>query len=114
MKNLNSCRVNVMISNMDDSIKFYSDILGLAIVNRYGDHYAELQGPGLMLGLHPTSSKITVGNNITIGFGVKAFDETMSELASEGIDLELEQDGWIRLAYFQDPDKNQLFLAENK
>jgi len=114
MKNLEACRVNVMVSDMDRSIAFYQDKLDLELVNRYGNHYAEIQAPGLLLGLHPTSKKVTTGNNLSIGFGVVEFDATIAELETKGIQFRIEQDDWIRLAYFNDPDNNELFLAERK
>lgn len=114
MKNLKTCRVNVMISNMDRAIEFYQDILDLELINRYGDHYAEIQAPDLLIGLNPTSEKIVNGNNISIGFGVVEFDSTIKELESKGVEFRLEKDGWVRLAYFTDLDNNQLFLAERK
>jgi len=103
-----------MISNMDKAIEFYHDLLGLELVNRYENHYAEIQAPDLLIGLHPTSNKIKFGNNISIGLGVTDFDSTIKELESKGLRFKLEVDGWIRLAYFVDPDKNQLFLAERE
>lgn len=114
MENLNKCRVNVMVSNMDNAVKFYSETLGLELRNRYGDHYAEIQAPGLMIGLHPSSKEITIGNNLSIGFGVFNFDLTIENLKTRGIEFIMEEEGWIRLAYFTDLDNNQLFLAENK
>lgn len=110
----NSCRLNLMISDMDRSIAFYCEVLGMKLINRYGNHYAEVQAPDLLIGLHPKSDQTHYGNNISIGIGVKAFDETMAELQKQGIQCRLENDGWIRLAYFEDPDNNLLFLAENK
>ena len=114
MENLKKCRVNVMVSNMDNAVEFYSVKLGLELKNRYGNHYAEIQAPGLMIGLHPASEKISIGNNLSIGFGVINFDKTIENLNAKGIEFTIEQDDWIRLAYFTDPDNNQLFLAENK
>lgn len=114
MENLKKCRVNVMVSNMDDAIDFYIKKLELELINRYGDYYAEIQAPGLMIGLHPTSDKIIMGNNLSIGFGVVNFDSTIENLKTKGIEFKIEQDDYIRLAYFTDLDNNQLFLAENK
>ena len=114
MENLKKCRVNVMVSNMEESVKFYSETLGLELLNRYGDHYAEIQAPGLMIGLHPSSDKIKFGNNLSIGFGVGEFDATLANLVSKGIEFRMEDEGWVRLAYFTDPDQNQLYIAENK
>ena len=114
MDTLKNCRINAMVSNMDAAVDFYMGKLGLELVNRYDDHYAEIQAPGLMIGLHPTTEKITTGNNLSIGFGVVDFDLTVENLKTKGIEFSINQDDWIRLAHFTDPDNNQLFLAENK
>jgi catechol 2,3-dioxygenase-like lactoylglutathione lyase family enzyme len=114
MKNLKTCRVNVMVSDMDQAIEFYQGKLGLELLNRYANHYAEIQAPDLLIGLHPMSEKTVPGNNLSIGFGVTEFDSTIKDLELKGITFRVEQDGWIRLAHFTDIDKNQLFLAERK
>lgn len=114
METLNHCRINVMVSNMDISVEFYTHILGFKLVNRYGDHYAEIQAANLIIGLHPSSDKTTIGNNLSIGFGVFDFDKTQQHLTEKGINFVMGQDEWIRLAYFSDPDGNQLYLAENQ
>lgn len=114
MKNLKTCRVNVMVSDMDKAVNFYHNTLGLELVNRYGDHYAEIQAPDLLIGLHPSSPKTIHGNNLSIGLGVTNFDATIEDLKSRGVEFTIEQDGWIRLAHFNDPDNNQLFLAERE
>jgi predicted enzyme related to lactoylglutathione lyase len=114
MTKINSARVNVMVADMDKSVDFYTNTLGLKLLNQYGSHYAEIQAPDLLIGLHPKSDKTVVGNNISIGFGVKEFDLLIEQLKSIGIDVIIEVDGWIRLAYFVDLDNNSLFFAENK
>lgn len=103
-----------MVSNMDKAIEFYQGLLGLQLFKRYGDFYAEIQAPDLLIGLHPVSDKVVFGNNMSIGFGVLEFDSTINELEAKGIKFRIEQDGWIRLAYFNDFDNNELFLAERK
>jgi len=103
-----------MVSDMDKAIEFYIEKLGLKLLNHYGNHYAEIQAPDLLIGLHPKSKKTVLGNNMSIGFGVKDFDQQVEALKSQGIAVEIEADGWIRLAYFTDSDNNVLFFAENK
>ncbi len=114
MKSLNQCRVNVMVSDMDDAVKFYVDTLGFDLLNRYGEHYAEIRAANLIIGLHPKGDAVSVGNNLSIGFGVSNFDETIKDLQDRGVTLRIGEDESIRLAHFSDPDGNQLFLAENK
>ena len=103
-----------MISDMDQAIDFYVNTLGLELINRYGNHYAELDANGFMVALHPTTNNVTVGNSVSIGLGVFNFDETIKLLENKGITFSFEQGGYIRLAHFVDPDGNSLFLAENK
>jgi predicted enzyme related to lactoylglutathione lyase len=101
-----------MITDMSLAIEFYTQILELELKNRYGNHYAEIQAPGLLIGLHPVSEKLKIGNNLSIGFGVTDFDTARKNLAEKGIQLREELDGPIRLAHFSDPDKNALYLAD--
>ena len=111
---INNSRINVMVADMDKSIDFYVNKLGLTLLNHYGNFYAEIQAPSLLIGLHPKSDKIIEGNNMSIGFGVKEFDLVIEQLKLKGIDFKMENDGYIRLAHFSDLDNNSLFLAENK
>jgi len=103
-----------MVADMDIAIAFYTQKLGLKLLNHYGPYYAEVKAPDLLIGLHPKSDKTVVGNNMSIGFGVNEFDLAVEQLKTEGIPIETENDGYIRLAHFSDPDNNSLFLAENK
>ena len=100
-----------MVNNMDKAIEFYQGKLGLELLERYGDHYAEVQAPDLLIGLHPASEKTVFGTNMSIGLGVVDFDRTVDQLESKGLQLKITEDN-IRLAYFNDPDGNSLFLAE--
>ncbi len=103
-----------MVSSMDHAIAFYVDTLGLKLLNRYGNHYAELDANGFMIALHPANHRVSYGNNVSVGLGVFNFDDTVKELESKGIEFSFEKGGYIRLAHFNDPDGNPLFLAENK
>ena len=48
----------VYVSNMDTAVRFYSEILGLKLTNRFGNDWATVQvGKTLVIGLHPWSAK---------------------------------------------------------
>ena len=46
------------VRDMDVSIRFYTETLGLALRMRAGDDWAEIDaGPGLVIGLHTCASR---------------------------------------------------------
>ena len=54
MEGLKRTTVTVMVSNLDTAVSFYTEQLGLKLIKRYGEHYAEIETPGFSIGLHPT------------------------------------------------------------
>lgn len=104
--------VTVMVTDMDKAIKFYTDILGLKLINRYGDHWADIEGPGIAIGLHPTTKVINRGDNLQIGLKVPDLDKAVSELEKMGVQFKINDDDQVRLASFNDPDHNILYLVQ--
>ena len=48
----------IFVSNMDAAVQFYTQVLGLKLTNRFGDHWGTVEaGRGLTIGLHPASPK---------------------------------------------------------
>ena len=44
----------VYVSNMDQAVRFYTEVLGLELTNRFGNHWATVRaGKSLVIGLHP-------------------------------------------------------------
>ena len=103
-----------MISGMDEAIHFYTEMLGLELKNRYGDHYAEIDAKGLVIGLHPASDQVKVGDNMSIGFVTDEFDDTLETLKSRDVQCTVTADGWSRIAHFTDTNGNALYLIENR
>ena len=103
-----------MVTDMGRALSFYTETLGLRLVNRYSDHYAEVDANGFMIGIHPGGEDSDYGNNMSIGLGVFNFDDNVRMLKENGVDCTITADGYIRLAHFKDPDGNLLFLAENQ
>ncbi len=46
--------ITMNVKDLDKSISFY-EALGLEVTNRWGNYYAQLTAPGMVIGLHPTS-----------------------------------------------------------
>ena len=110
--------VTVMVSSMKDAIRFYTDTLGLKLKVNYGDNFAQVEGPGSVISLHPVTQngpKAGDSESLSIGFTVDDLDRTMNELRAKGVNFSrVSDDGQVRLAFFSDPDGNPLYLSQSK
>jgi predicted enzyme related to lactoylglutathione lyase len=110
----------VFVSDIDRSIRFYTETLGLALEQRFGDHWASVKAAnGLTIGLHPASEESPAGGkgSITIGFNLdEPIDTVVDRLKKQGVKFtkEIFQDGYSRIAYFADPDGNEFYIIELK
>ena len=109
----------VFVSNMDQAVQFYTQILGLKLTNRFGDNWATVEaGKGLTIGLHPASAKhpapgtkgaIILGMEIT-----ESIDRVVARLAENGVSVKgsIIRDLSGNFATFEDPDGNEFYLWE--
>ncbi len=114
MKSIISSTVTLIVSDLGQSVEFYTNIMGFDLIQRYGEHYAEIQAPDLKIGLHPASDKLKKGNNMSLGFSVKDLDGEVATLEAHGLTVKVVPDGWSRIANFSDPDDNGMFMIEMK
>jgi catechol 2,3-dioxygenase-like lactoylglutathione lyase family enzyme len=108
----------IYVSDMQRSVEFYTGVLGLRLVYRAGDHWAQLDAGGLVIALHPASDRSptpgTLGG-ITVGLSVDVpIVEAIATLAAHGVEVNgpVPGGGGVVLALFADPDGNPLYLAE--
>jgi len=112
-----SLNVTLMVADMDDAVRFYTETLGLDLTFRSGDHWAMVKGPGLTIALHPkgehrAAPDIDRGPGVSIGFEVADLGEARGRLEAKGIDFESANDEFVKLAYFNDPDGTTLYLMQ--
>ena len=109
----------VFVTNMDASIRFYTDVLGLKLTNRFGDAWATLKaGDSLTIGLHPVSplhpAPGTKGS-IVLGLEIDTSIETaVSRLLQHGIAVKgtITRSEPGNFAQLEDPDGNEIYLWE--
>ena len=101
------------VTDMDASIAFYRDTLGLPMVSR--DYVARFDLDGVLIELVrlPPGSVVPGNGNARLCFSVANLQETLEQMHARGIatsDIKNKKGG--KLAFFRDPDGNELCLWE--
>lgn len=112
MIQVQAANVTVMVTDLSRSIDFYVDMLGFKLINRYGNHWADIEGPGIHLGLHPSEKKMIRSENMQIALRVDDLNSAIEFLNDHGITCTAKADGKVKLAPFTDPDGNLLYLVQ--
>ena len=109
----------VFVSNMDNAVRFYTEVLGLRLSNRFGDQWATVDaGKGLTIGLHPASVKHPApGTKGAVVLGLEIgipIEKAIAQLTGCGVKVGgIIRDSTGNFADIEDPDGNQIYLWEN-
>lgn len=110
--------VTIYVANVDRSVKFYSETLGLKLAYRFGDHWAAVEaGRGLTIGLHPASDHSPAGNGKGMSIGLElsgSIHDAVRELTARGLqfDSPINEGKAGAFVGFRDPDGNSLYLTQ--
>lgn len=83
----------ITVKNMEESLKFYQDIVGLPMSARFGAGpgveiaFLGKDGTKLELICHEKTGDVNLGTDISLGFDVKSVDEKMAFLEEKGIKI---------------------------
>jgi predicted enzyme related to lactoylglutathione lyase len=109
----------IFVSDMDRSIRFYTEVLGIKLTNRFGNDWATVTaGPGLTIGLHPASEKYPApGTKGAMALGLEidtTIDKAVARLAELGVRLSgsVTRSEPGNFASIEDPDGNAIYLWE--
>ena len=106
------------VSDLSRAVRFYVETLGFKLVTRFGDEWASIDaGDGLVLGLHcarADAPKPGTPGSIQVGFNVTTpIADAVEVLANRGVVFRGPIVGErVKLAFFDDPDQNALYLCE--
>ena len=112
------------VSNIDQTIQFYTDVLGLEVVERKtsprGSHLAFLKVPNseelIELASYPPSGPVNVQEDLVhLAFQVENLDETMRELSAKGVkitDGPTQSSSGSRFIFIDAPDGYEIELIE--
>lgn len=103
------------VADLDRAIAFYTEVLGLQLVRRDGDEWAELDARPIRLALHAGAGEGREPGG-TVVFEVDDLDATMIAMQTHGASFgdQGEVDGIARFASFTDRDGNRMQLIEHE
>jgi predicted enzyme related to lactoylglutathione lyase len=110
--------VTIFISDMDNAVRFYTEVLGMKLEYRFDNDWASLKtNDGVNVGLHPASKESPAGRkgSITIGFEVsESIENAVAAMKAKGVKFvgSIADDGEVKAAHFVDPDGNEMYIVE--
>jgi predicted enzyme related to lactoylglutathione lyase len=114
-------QIAVTVSNVDNALGFYRDILGLTFLFSAGPDLAFLDAGGIRIMLSTPQGAGTAGANSTLYFKVSDIGATQSALVARGATNERapqltakmpDHELWI--GFLRDPDGNLIGLLEER
>jgi catechol 2,3-dioxygenase-like lactoylglutathione lyase family enzyme len=116
---IKKANATIYVSDIDNALKFYGDILGMRVKSHWGKDFAEVETNGITIGLHPATTngpKPGTSGAISIGLEVDDLDSEVIRFKQKGVTFHgnVLDDGPLRLAFFGDQDGNPFYLAQMK
>ena len=103
--------VTLSVKDLDDSVKFYRDIVGLAVTRRFaagpGREIVFLGSGGTEVELISGGGESTAGTGISMGFATESLEGTMALLREKGFEIEgaiVSPNPQTRFFFAKDPD----------
>ena len=116
MSNYRVGYVNISVSNLDRSVEFFQQTVGLPLKFADSDFgYASFDTPGAGLGLAQTDDAAQLGRHTGIGFTVEDLDAEHAALTDKGVEFTRPptKEPWGGyMAIFADPDGNTFYLDQ--
>jgi catechol 2,3-dioxygenase-like lactoylglutathione lyase family enzyme len=100
--------------DMDRAVGFYADVVGLPLVRREGNEWAELDAGSVRFALHHSKEESAAASG-TIVLRVDELDAARWTLEERGAVFDAfvgEVAGFARFATFRDPDGNPIQIIE--
>ena len=109
--------VILLVSNMEKSVKFYRDTLGLPIKTKSKD-WTEFFNNDTVMALHPAKKKsnIKTGSGMLVGFEVGDLEATVKKLKEKKVKFfkKPKEEPFGKHAIVKDPDGHLISIAEIK
>ena len=105
----------LLIENMEKSVTFYRDILGMKIKDESPDWVEFVNESGrAVLALHPKKTKSSGSSNMLVGFNVNDIENVCKQLEEKSVKFykKLTEESFGKHAIIEDPDGHLISIAE--
>lgn len=116
------CWCTITVSNMEESLKFYQEIVGLSISKRFaagpGVEISFLGGEGTQVELICDPNHKAPGNaeGISLGFEVESVDEMIKIIKEKGLEVQsgpYQPNPHVKFIFVKDPNGISIQFVEN-
>jgi len=100
-------------ANMEESVRFYTEVLGLTLKNRHGIDWAEYEIGGIDLAIAGELARKPEQGGATVVFKSEDVEGLRDALQAAGAKFDpIDASGGAKMINFEDPDKNKLMAVE--
>ena len=115
------CWCTINVNNMEESLKFYQEIVGLKLDRKFGtgpDMEIAFLGEGetkVELIHNVKNNDVDLGKDISMGFEVNSLDEKIAMLKEKGITVAepFQPNPHVKFIFVQDPNGLRIQFVEN-
>lgn len=120
---MNVLWTTISVKNMEESLRFYQDIVGLPIDGKFtagpDTEITFLGGEGAKVELihNKKNQDINIGKDVSMGFPVSSVDEKMEFLKEKGIKIQsgpFQPNPHTRFFFIEDPNGMTIQFVEQK
>ncbi|MHC1719546.1 MAG: VOC family protein [Clostridiaceae bacterium] len=116
------CWCTLTVKNMEESINFYQNIVGLKLDKRYP------AGPGMEIAFlgdgetkvelifNPAVKEVNIGNDISLGFEVDSVENMLNFIKEKGIEIHsgpFQPSPHVKFFFIKDPNGLKIQFVEN-
>lgn len=120
LKVMKFCWSTITVKNLDESLKFYNEIVGLKVNSRFnagpGVEIAFLGDGETKVELICNKQEVNYGNSISLGFEVSSVDEMISFVKEKGIKIEsgpIQPNPHTKFFFVLDPNGLKIQFVQN-
>ncbi len=116
------CWCTLTVSDMEASLKFYQEIVGLKLERRFNagpETEIVFLGDGetkVELISHKANKEVNIGQDISLGFEVKSVDEMMGYIKEKGLSIHsgpVQPNPHVKFFFVLDPNGLKIQFVEN-